>query len=267
MGFDDDAVTAMPGGVGRVVDARGAQGMLIGDYGVVFNYFDQRTWTDAAIRAPLADAVSGIVVSPYRGLAWFTELDAAFFFGREIATDTVVQRLSHSLVSPEIVMVSGESGAGKSSLLHAGVVPRLRRDGLGDAPQARNWPCLLLTPGRDPLGVLAVAVGQVAGLNAAALRRDLASYPRGFAWTAAQAAGRALADPDAPRGRLVLVVDQFEQIFTQCSDPGTRAAFVAALQAAVIAGSAVVVLVVRADFESRCESYPELVPRQATFGR
>ena len=85
-------------------------------------------------------------------------------------------------------MVSGVSGAGKSSLLRAGVLPRLRRDGLPGASGSAAWPCLLLTPGHAPLDELAVRVASLAGTDAGLVRRALAADPAGFVLTAWQAA-------------------------------------------------------------------------------
>jgi transcriptional regulator with XRE-family HTH domain len=225
--------------------------------------------------APRPEAVTG---SPYRGLAAFEEQDAAFFFGREAATAQVLERMSRHLAGAGLLVVSGVSGAGKSSLLRAGVLPWIREDGLTAAPGAASWPCLVFTPTRAPLDELALRVGPLAGADASAVRRGLAADPDGFALTARQAA---LARPGGPvRGsdslaperdrpsrpqRLLLVVDQFEELFTQCAEEGQRRAFITALHAAATAGhgpdrasAALVVLGVRADFEARCADYAEL---------
>jgi transcriptional regulator with XRE-family HTH domain/sugar lactone lactonase YvrE len=219
-------------------------------------------------------AVTG---SPYRGLAAFGEQDAAFFFGREAAAAQLLDRMSRHLAGTGLLMVSGASGAGKSSLLRAGVLSRVRADGLTAAPGAASWPCALFTPTRAPLDELALRVAVLAGTDASAVRRGLAADPAGFALPARQAA---LAWPLAPAGdpngpvaerdqppqrRLLLVVDQFEELFTQCPDEGQRRAFITALHAAATAGhgpdqppAALVVLGVRADFEARCAIYPQL---------
>ena len=219
---------------------------------------------------PLA-GVSGVIDSPYRGLSAFEERDAAFFFGREAAATQVLERMSRQLDGTGLLVVSGVSGAGKSSLLRAGVLPRLRGAGLASAPGSASWPCLLFTPARAPLDELAVRVARLAGADAAAVRRGLDADPAGFALTARQAAlaqpGGPAGDPDGsgPERRLLLVVDQFEQLFTQCPDEEQRQAFITALHAAATAGhgpdqapAALVVLGVRADFEARCADYPQL---------
>jgi hypothetical protein len=126
-----------------------------------------------------------------------------------------------------------------------------------------------LTPTRAPLDELALRVGVLAGTDAAVVRRGLETAPAWFALTARQAAlagppGQA-GDPDGrwaerdqpPRRRLVLVVDQFEELFTQCAEEEQRRAFITALHAAATAAhgpdqapAALVVLGVRADFEA-----------------
>jgi hypothetical protein len=216
--------------------------------------------------------------SPYRGLAVFGEQDVAFFFGREAATATVLERMSRLLAGVGLLVVSGASGAGKSSRLLAGVLPRIRAAGLAAAPESASWPCLVFTPTRAPLDELALRVAPLAGTDASAVRRGLVANPDWFALTALQAAraqqlapagdrGGPVAEQDQPsrQGRLLLVVDQFEELFTQCSEEGQRRAFITALHAAATAGHgpdqtsvALVVLGMRADFEARCADYPQL---------
>jgi hypothetical protein len=186
--------------------------------------------------------------------------------------------MSRHAAGTGLLVVSGVSGAGKSSLLRAGVLPRIRAAGLASAPGAASWPCLVFTRTRAPLDELALRVALLAGTDASAVRRGLAADPAGFALPARQAA---LARSPGPAGdgigpaaegglpslqrRLLLVVDQFEELFTQCADEGQRRAFVTALHAAATARhgpdqppAALVVLGVRADFEARCADYPEL---------
>jgi WD40 repeat protein len=282
VGADPD-LSAPPAGAqagegGRAVDARSAVGVQVGEGNTQIIYtYNRLTWTDGVAPPPLAD-VSGVVDSPYRGLSAFEERDAAFFFGREAAATRVLELMSVHLDGLGLLVVSGVSGAGKSSLLRAGVLPRLRGAGLAGAPGAASWPCLLFTPARAPLDELAVRVASLAGADAAAVRRGLAADPAGFALIARQAALAQPAgpgDPDGagpgphqrpqPRRRLLLVVDQFEQVFTQCPDDEQRRAFITALHAAATMGSgpdqgpaALVVLGVRADFEARCADYPQL---------
>jgi len=225
-----------------------------------------------------AEAAGPVTGSPYRGLAAFGERDAAFFFGREAATAQVLDRMSRCLAGTGLLVVSGVSGAGKSSLLRAGVLPRVWVDGLAAAPGSAWWPWVVFTPTRAPLDELALRLALLAGTDASAVRRGLEADPAGFALPARQAAlarpptlagdgdGRAAeGGQPAPQRRLLLVVDQFEELFTQCGDEGQRRAFITALDAAATAAhgpdqapAALVVLGVRADFEARCADYPQL---------
>ena len=255
------------------VDARGVDGLLVGDQGTQINYFYKGTWTDGVAPPPLV-SMSGTITSPYRGLSAFGERDVALFFGRESAATQVLELMSRRLEGTGLIVVSGVSGAGKSSLLRAGVLPRLRGTGLEPAPEAASWPCLVFTPGRRPLEELAVRVAPVAGAEATAVLRSVAADPAGFALTARQAALAHLGTP-APEGRLpngvgqrrvLLVIDQFEQLFTQCEDEDERQAFITALHSAAATKAdgyrelpaAAVVILIRADFEARLADYPLL---------
>jgi transcriptional regulator with XRE-family HTH domain len=225
-------------------------------------------------QADVERLLGAVIDSPYCGLNAFEELDAGFFFGREAATIALLDRMSHQSRDAGLLVVSGASGAGKTSLLRAGVLPRIRKGGLAAAPGAASWPQLVLTPTGAPLDELALRVGLLAAADAAAVRRSLDADPDGFTLTVRQAAlalaGEPVADPEGlaagrDRQRLLLVVDQFEQLFTLCADEAQRLAFIAALHATATGRhgpgqtpAAQVVLVVRADFEARCAGYPQL---------
>ena len=113
----------------------------------------------------------GLAGSPYQGLSVFEEQDAALFFGRDAATTQVLERMSRLLAGVGLLVVSGASGAGKSSLLRAGVLPRIQAGGLAAALGSASWPRVVLTPTRAPLDELALRVGVLAGVDAAAVRR------------------------------------------------------------------------------------------------
>ncbi|MEU8437085.1 XRE family transcriptional regulator [Streptomyces sp. NPDC029216] len=170
-------------------------------------------------RADAAPGVRGAQGLPYVGLAPFRTEDAALFFGRE----RLVEDLFTALTRHRVVALVGASGAGKSSLLHAGLLPRLH----ADAP-ARA--VTVLTPGPHPLD---------------RARRALAAHP----------------GPGGDAAERVLIVDQFEEVFTVCADAAERSRFVGELVgAARRPGSGCrVVLGVRADFYAHCTRHPELV--------
>jgi WD40 repeat protein len=243
------------------VHVHDAQGILIGDNSRQSNFFTYVGPPGAGGPERRArPAFTSEVESPYRGLMAFGERDSPFFFGQDAAADEVLDRLRARADAPALLVISGVSGAGKSSLLRAGVLPRIGEI----APDGTPWPHLVLTPARSPLSELAAHAAQRTGKDAATLRQTLREDPAGFALTALEAAG--IAGDDGARRRLLLVVDQFEQVFTQCGDEAERRAFIAALHAAATVGhggrqvpAALVVVVVRADFEARCAGYEELV--------
>ena len=193
---------------------------------------------------------------PYRGLRVFEEAHAPFFFGREAVTEWLVDDLRGSC----FLAVVGPSGSGKSSLVRAGLVPALRR---GSLPGSDGWPVCVFRPGVRPLEGLAVTLIQLLGpsddLTALSRLMDaLAADQRQLHLTTCQV----LSDAPADR-RIVLVVDQFEEIFTMCRDEVQRSRFIDNLlyASAIEGGRAVVVLTMRADFYGRCAAYPDLAAR------
>lgn len=172
---------------------------------------------------------------PYKGLAYYTEADAGIFFGREQLSDDLAARLE----TTPFLAVAGASGSGKSSLLRAGVIPRLRR---------KKWLIHILTPTADPLTQLANSLTHDDPALSAAddLRVQLAADPQ----TLRRAAEKRVARTGA--ARLLLIVDQFEELFTQCHDEAGRRAFIDNLLAAARVGGNVTVLIgLRADFTGR----------------
>jgi WD40 repeat protein len=243
----------------RSIEVHDSYAVVIGDHAIQINNYGINTWSYARAKEPLADD-SGVIGSPYRGLSAFEASDVALFFGRDAAIAQVMDRMARCMDTAGVLVVSGVSGAGKSSLLRAGVLPLMQRQGLPSAPLAAAWPRILFTPTAQPLNELAVRVASLARTDAALVRTGLGADPALFPLTARQAA--AAQAPGIAGGRLLLVIDQFEQVFTQCEDEAERRAFITALHAAASGTAAppaaLVVLGVRADFEARCADYAEL---------
>jgi DNA-binding SARP family transcriptional activator/WD40 repeat protein len=177
-------------------------------------------------------------VCPFRGLTPFDAAHAEYFFGRERLVADLVARL----VGSTLIAVVGPSGSGKSSLIRAGLLSSLAQ---GVLPGSERWPQVLMRPGERPLAELGRAVARVAPVegerdNDDPLARSLSSLGQDE--------------------RLVLAVDQLEEIFTACRDEGERAAFAEAIVAIAADPDqrALVVLGVRADFYGRCAEYPGL---------
>jgi len=196
------------------------------------------------------------IVCPYRGLQVFEEEHAPFFFGREAATEWLVNDLRDS----RFLAVIGPSGSGKSSLVRAGLVPALRH---GDLPRSETWPLCIFRPGHRPLESLAVALIQLVG-PADALTAPLQLMDALTADQRQLHLTTRLALTDAPSDcRIALVVDQFEEIFTLCHDENQRGPFIDNLlyASAIEGGRMVVVLTMRADFYGKCAAYPDLAAR------
>ena len=193
---------------------------------------------------------------PYRGLLPYEQAHETVFYGR----GRLIATLAGTLAQASLVMVTGASGAGKTSLLQAGLVPALAR-GL-QVPGSSSWPRIAMTPGTRPLTELSDRLAQLDDRDPAVIRKGLADAPGDAHLLISEIvqAGRA--------ARLVLVVDQFEEIFAATGEDGARerAAFIDAVCAAATrpAGPrgeppALVVIAVRGDYWDRCAAYPGLV--------
>ncbi|MBL1075081.1 hypothetical protein JK358_11820 [Nocardia sp. 2] len=173
----------------------------------------QRLWKTATTWTP-DDA--GDADCPYPGLAAYGAADRQRFFGRDRATTEFTALIRAGLDSESgIVILTGTSGAGKSSLLAAGVAPALS-----------GWDITALTPGAEPLRALASA--------------------------------NETSSPETSSAHRLLIVDQFEELFTLTDAEHDREEFIAALARRAAAPGSAAVLSLRADFYSQCLSYPAL---------
>jgi serine/threonine protein kinase len=183
--------------------------------------------------------------SPYRGLAAFGEADAKYFFGRSNEIRTALAQLEEW----PLLAVIGPSGVGKSSFVHAGLVPAVRATG-------GNWQVRVLRPGRVPLQRLASILEDA--LQTGQVDNDLAAQllesPGMF--------GDMLRKLGARKDQKVLVVvDQLEELFTLCDDDAARRLFLAALLAAADDPTSPVrvVLSMRADFLDRLAGHKQFL--------
>ncbi|WP_250280556.1 nSTAND1 domain-containing NTPase, partial [Frankia sp. CiP1_Cm_nod2] len=247
-------------------------------------------WADALSRvrrAPGRRPASAPV--PYRGLASFQPEDAEWFYGREKLTEATVARLTER-PGGGLFMVVGPSGSGKSSLLRAGVIPAIRAG--SSVAGSDRWPWMLFTPGARPIDDFARNLASMAGMPAedvAGVTADLRGDPGGcrdlLRRALAVAAGAGSTDRNADP-RALVVVDQFEQMFIECTDPEEQRMFITALQAAGVdtdrgdgesnggsagpagtgaAPPALVVLGMRADFYAHAMRFPVLTTALQDF--
>jgi WD40 repeat protein/DNA-binding SARP family transcriptional activator/tRNA A-37 threonylcarbamoyl transferase component Bud32 len=181
--------------------------------------------------------------NPYKGLHPFTEADAADFFGRSNLVDELVA----AMADRRLVAVVGPSGIGKSSVVRAGLVPALRDGALAGSAE---WLITEMLPGNAPFEELASALLRVATNRPVDLAASLDDDP--------EDAFKVLEAVLPGGSRPVLVVDQFEELFTLTSDEDTRRRFLALIESLTTnpRSPARVVLTLRADFMDRPLRYP-----------
>ena len=182
----------------------------------------------------------GSLPNPYKGLRAFDEADAADFFGRTGLVEEILGRLHHCDLRGRLVLVVGGSGTGKSSVVRAGLLPRIRR---GDVPGSHEWFVTTMLPGATPFKELAAALRRIAVTDLEAGADELARSG------GIDAVTRRILPPDA---ELLLVIDQFEELFTSAPEQDQRRFLDAVMDAVNGAGSRVrVVATLRADFYDR----------------
>jgi WD40 repeat protein/DNA-binding SARP family transcriptional activator len=193
--------------------------------------------------------------NPYKGLRAFTEADVGDFFGREELIQRLLTRLNGPVPGARFLAVVGPSGSGKSSVVRAGLVPALRRGGV---PTSRQVLVADLFPGRHPLDELESAIVRVAARPPTRLGDLLRDGPRGLLEAT---------DHIVPADmELVLVVDQFEELFTLTTDERERELTLEALRVAALDPSSRlrVIVTLRADHYDRPLTYPRFGELLAT---
>jgi WD40 repeat protein/serine/threonine protein kinase/DNA-binding XRE family transcriptional regulator len=186
--------------------------------------------------------------NPYKGLRAFGEGDAQDFFGRESLITQLMVRLSEGGDLSRFLAVIGPSGSGKSSVVGAGLVPALRRGGL---PGSDQWFIVQLLPGPHPLEELEAALLRIAVNPPDSLLTQLREDKRGLL----RAVRRCL--PQDSNVELMLIIDQFEEVFTLVPDEAVRAHLLDSLVTAALdeRGRVRVVVTLRADFLDRPLGY------------
>ncbi len=202
---------------------------------------DARPASAAVLSRALEEATTRAIeegVTPYPGLASFTEADAEYFFGRELEVEAMWKKLRRL----HVLGLIGPSGTGKTSFLRAGVLPA-RPDG---------WGVLVTTPGVRPVTALAEALAvELAGDTDAV--RELVGFDD---------PAKAVAAVKRWRGNhehALLVIDQFEELFTQ-SSPEVQERFAELLGRLSIEADVRILLSLRDDFLAECGRYPAFTP-------
>lgn len=192
-----------------------------------------------------------LAVNPYVGLSAFQEENAPFFFGRERAATDIAQRCQSS---PHVVTVIGNSGAGKSSLVFAGVLPTLRKE---------NWLIMTLRPGRQPFEALSLALTDLLEthserehlLESQELAKDLQQHKLELTTIISRVLSK------HSQRRFLIVVDQLEELFTITEGESEAAKFLEVLLNAVqqLQGQLSLIVTLRADFIGALLEYPPIL--------
>ncbi len=198
---------------------------------------------------PLAEPIEAEVENPYKGLRAFQEADADDFFGRELLTQLLLTRMQEQVPLGRFLAVVGPSGSGKSSVVRAGLVPAIRRGGL---PGSHNWFVVEMFPSAHPIEELAQALIRVAVEPPNNLVEPLMLDDQGLLRVVDQVV------PGADETEVVLVIDQFEEVFTLVEDEAVRTHFLNSLINAVTDpySRVRVIVTLRADFYDRPLLYP-----------
>jgi hypothetical protein len=192
--------------------------------------------------------------SPYAGLASFQENDAAKFFGRGREITAAVARVRER----PITAIAGPSGVGKSSFVRAGLFPALKAGG-------ESWETLTIRPGRNPMAALAAVTTPLIGESSSTTLVDDIKEQQ-------EEVNRLIREPGhlgmvlrsrakREKNKILLFVDQFEELYTQVADPKERMAFTTALASAAddVAAPVRVVVSLRSDFLDRVSEDPAFV--------
>ncbi len=188
------------------------------------------------------------LINPYKGLRPFEEADVADFFGREQLVDQLLGRLSEDVPFNRFLAVVGPSGSGKSSVVKAGLIPTLRS---GALPGSDGWFVMEMVPGARPLDELEIGLLQVAIKQPPDLMAQLRRDGRGLS--------RAVRLILPSNSELLLVVDQFEELFAREVDDAEREHFLALLHRSISDPQSQIriIITLRADFYDRPLLHPD----------
>lgn len=195
-------------------------------------------------------------VSPFRGLAYFGVEDGEFYFGRESLVEWLIEDISEEQEN-KFIAICGASGSGKSSLARAGLLASLGKEVLSGSS---FWQQVTLFPGENPLENLAIALSSkgVIDPSPTSIREfiDGTQIDRRFLYLAC----RSFLSRTSKAGKVVVLIDQFEEVFTQCHSEILRRSFIENICYAVTSklGNLLLIITLRSDFYGKCAPYQQL---------
>ena len=187
--------------------------------------------------------------NPYKGLKAFDETDASDFFGRDAIVRLIVLSVQKQLEEKEssFMAVIGASGSGKSSIVRAGVIPYLRGGGLN---QSDDWFYITMTPGENPITTLAEKLNSISIQG----QDDFVDILRTNAFDVVRMIGDRVRQE-----HIFLLIDQFEEVFTQVDDETERKKFIDLLVRLSQSDLRIsIIMTLRADFYDKPLAYRAL---------
>jgi len=185
--------------------------------------------------------ITQFINNPYKGLQAFEEADADTFFGRESLVEQMITRLEEDTTHGNFLAVVGPSGIGKSSVVKAGLLPAIRNGKLHGSDQ---WFILNMIPSTDPISQLSATLSNAAIHDVPDKDDLLRQNPNALAELIPQ-----LFRDD--NSRILIFIDQFEEVFTMVEDEDVRRQFLSLILQGIQSERVYIVITMRADFYDR----------------
>ncbi len=267
LGSESVSIPDLSTSIRQTVDHNQGQaiGKMVGGFAVgqLTVYLSQVPTTATPESAPPSVEIGK---NPYQGLLTFRETDGDRFFGRSIQIEQLWQRfqqLHGDRSTIRVLPIYGPSGSGKSSLARAGLIPELGKKPLPGCDRAR---VVVLTPGNHPVEALATVLARITTPDGDSMPvRKIREFQEELLRPNSEKEFdglRRIANvfPDINYSPLIILVDQFEEIYTLCTDETKRHAFVENLLCAASdrAQRVSIILTLRSDFLGATQQHPQL---------
>ena len=246
----------------RIEESAVGSAIVSGDGNTI--YVIHQTTEQRSIQAP-SETPTKIGPNPYKGLAAFKESDADRYFGREVQVERLWQRF-HDLYEqsavPRFLPIIGPSGCGKSSLVRAGLLPELARRPL---LEKESMQVVVMFPGESPFKSLAGVLARLTRDDETPEVIKKRSYEEELRRSAESGRFDFLQDvaetlPDIQASPMVVLVDQFEEIYSNCKDFKERIAFIENLLHAARSstGYVTIMITLSSDFLGETQRHKQL---------